>query len=215
MLVSGEWPGYLQSKLQNLIGNDVIAMYYNGAEGDMSPVLNQQADGAYEKIEIYGKKVAEKAFDIYNEIKPKKVKVFYFSYKTLQLPEYKVHPTFMETGGKEYGLDENTVKLVMNMLGPTEVGLGAIRIDDLLIAGVPGEMTAELGLNVKKAIKNKAIKYVAIGGLANEWISYILTRDQYINGGGYESSVSFYGADLGDIISKEVIKTSLPLTKTK
>ncbi len=215
MLVSGEWPGYLQSELQSLIGNDVIAMYYNGAEGDMSPVLNQQADGAYEKIEIYGKKVAEKAFDIYIEIKPKKVKVFYFSYKTLQLPEYKVHPTFMETGGKEYGLDENTVKLVMNMLGPTEVGLGAIRIDDLLIAGVPGEMTAELGLNVKKAIKNKAIKYVAIGGLANEWISYILTRDQYINGGGYESSVSFYGADLGDIISKEVIKTSLPLTKTK
>jgi len=215
MLVSGEWPGYLQSELQNLIGNDVIAMYYNGAEGDMSPVLNQQANGAYEKIELYGKKVAKKAFDIYNEIKPKKVKVFCYSYKTLQLPKYKVHPTFMETGGKEYGLDENTVKLVMNMLGPTEVGLGALRIDDLIIAGVPGEMTAELGLFVKNSIKTKGIECVAIGGLASEWISYIITRDQYINGGGYESSVSFYGPDLGEIISNEVIKTAQQLTKTK
>ncbi len=214
MLVSAEWPGYLQNELQNLIGNNVTALYYNGAEGDMSPILDLHAD-AYEKIEVYGKKVADKAFNIYNEIKSKKVKEFNFSYNIIQLPEHKAHPSFMETGGKEYGLDENTVKIIMNMLAPTEVGLGALRIDNLLIAGVPGEMTAVLGLNVKKAIKNKAVKYVAIGGLANEWISYILTRDQYINGGGYESSMSFYEPDLGDIISKEVIKTALPLTKTK
>lgn len=212
MLVSGEWPGYLQSELQNLIGNGVTAMYYNGAEGDMSPILNQQADNAYEKVELYGKKVAAEAFDIYNEIKSKKVKIFHFSYNTIQLPDHKAHPTFMETGGEEYGLDENTVKLVMNMLGPSEVGLGALRIDDLIIAGVPGEMTAELGLKVKESIKRKAIKYVAIGGLANEWISYILTKDQYINGGGYESSVSFYGPDLGEIISEEVIKTAKSIT---
>ncbi len=212
MLVSAEWPGYLQTELQNLIGNGVTALYYNGAEGDLSPILDQRG-GAYEKVEVYGKKVAVKAFDIYNEIKPKKVKKFRFSYDTIQLPEHKAHPSFMETGGEEYGLDENTVKIVMNMLGPTEVGLGALRINDLIIAGVPGEMTAVLGMNVKKAVKNKAVKYIAIGGLANEWISYILTRDQYINGGGYESSVSFYGADLGDVISNEVIKTALPLTK--
>lgn len=215
MLVSGEWPGYLQKELQTLIGNGVTAMYYNGAEGDISPVLNQQASDAYEKVELYGKKVAKKAFDIYKEIKPKPVTTFQFTYNIIQLPEHKAHPTFMETGGKEYGLDENTVKLVMNMLGPTEVGLGALQINDFLIAGVPGEMTADLGLKVKESIKTKSTKYVAIGGLANEWISYILTRDQYMNGGGYESSVSFYGPDLGEIISNEVIKTALLLTKTK
>ncbi len=211
MLVSGEWPGYLQSDLQNLIGKGVTAMYYNGAEGDQSPILNLQAS-AYEKVEVYGKKVALEAFNIYKEIKSKKVKTFQFSYNTIQLPEHKAHPTFMETGGEEYGLDENTVKLVMNMLGPTEVGLGALRIDDLIIAGVPGEMTAELGIKVKESIKNKSIKFVAIGGLANEWISYILTRYQYVNGEGYESSVSFYGPDLGEIISTEVIKTAKSIT---
>lgn len=212
MLVSAEWPGYLQSELQNLIGGGVTAMYYNGAEGDQSPILDTPGN-AYEKVEIYGKQVANKAFNIYSEIQPKKVEKFNFSYNTIQLPEHKAHPTFMETGGEEYGLDENTVKIVMNMLGPTEVGLGAVRIDDFVISGIPGEMTAVLGLKVKKAIKNKEIKYAAIGGLANEWISYILTSDQYINGAGYESSVSFYGSGLGEIISDEVIKTAKSINK--
>ena len=214
MLVSAEWCGYLQTELQNKIGNDVTVMYYNGAEGDQSPVLDGPIN-AYEKIQIYGEKMAEKAFDIYSEIKPQKNNQFDFNYKTIKLPEYEAHPTFMETGGAEYGLDENTVKMVMAMLGPTEVGLGTIKIGDLIIAGVPGEMTAELGLEVKKSIKQDGTKYVAIGGLANEWISYILSSDQYINGGGYESSVSFYGPELGEIITTKIIDTSKELTKYK
>ena len=214
MLVSAEWPGYLQNELQNLIGNGVTAMFYNGAEGDQSPVLDG-ANNGYQKIEIYGKKIAAKAFDLFNKIKTKKVKELTYSYNVIKLPEHSAHPSFMKTGGEEYGLDENSVKMVMNMLCPTEVGLGAVRIGDLLISWVPGEMTAELGLNVKKTIKNSGIKHVAIGGLANEWICYILSRDQYINGEGYESSVSFYGPDLGDLISNEIIKTALPLTKAK
>ncbi|MCF6334037.1 MAG: neutral/alkaline non-lysosomal ceramidase N-terminal domain-containing protein [Draconibacterium sp.] len=211
MLVSAEWPGYLQRDLQNLIGNGVTAMYYNGAEGDQSPILNEPVN-AYEKIQIYGKKIADKAFDIFNEIKPKKVKTFKSSYNTIVLPEKMAHPSFMETGGAEYGLDENTVKIVLEMLGPKEVGLGALRIGDLIIAGVPGEMTAKLGIEVKNAIKISGVKYVTIGGLANEWVSYILTRDQYINGKGYESSISFYGPGLGEIISTEVIKTAKSIT---
>jgi len=212
MMVSGEWPGYLQSELEDLIGNGVTVMYYNGAEGDQSPILNEALAG-YKKIEVYGKKLAAKAFDLYNEINPGKIKDFKYSYKTITLPEQTAHPSFMKTGGEEYGLNENTVKIVMKMLGPSEVGLGAIRIGDLLISGVPGEMTAELGMQVKRSLKRGGIKYVAIGGLANEWISYILSRDQYINGEGYESSVSFYGPDLGSLISKEIIETAIPLTK--
>jgi hypothetical protein len=214
MQVSAEWPGYLQNELQNLIENGVTAMYYNGAEGDQSPVLNEPGDG-YRKIEIYGKLMASKAFEIYKEIKPKKVKDFNYSYNTIALPEHKAHPSFMKTGGEEYGLDEKTVKIVMDMLGPKEVGLGAVKIGDLLISGIPGELTAELGLKVKNSLKRSGAKNSTIGGLANEWISYILTRDQYIHGEGYESSVSFYGPGLGELITDEIIKTSLPLSQLK
>jgi neutral ceramidase len=214
MEVSAEWPGYLQSELQNKIENGVTVMYYNGAEGDQSPILNESGDG-YQKLEIYGKMMAEKAFDIYKGIKPNTVKDFSSAYNTITLPEHAAHPSFMKTGGEEYGLDEKTVKIVMDMLGPKEVGMGAVKIGDLIIAGIPGELTAELGLKVKNSLKSSGSKYVTIGGLANEWISYILTSDQYIHGEGYESSVSFYGSGLGELISNEAIKTSLPLTNKK
>jgi hypothetical protein len=76
-------------------------------------------------------------------------------------------------------------------------------------------MTAVLGKKVKNAIQEKGIKYVAIGGMANEWISYILDREQYLYGEGYESSMSFYGPGLGDAITEGAIKTALPLSRSK
>jgi neutral ceramidase len=214
MLTSAEWPGYLQTTLQNLIGQGVIAMYYNGSEGDMSTVLNSPKK-AYDKIEIYGKIIAEKAFGLYQTITPVKVQQFKSSYTTSKLPQHAAHPSFMKTGGEEYGLNAQTVKVVMDVLGPKEVGIGAIRIGDLVIAGAPGEMTAVLGQRVKKALRENGSKYVAIGGLANEWISYILSREQYLYGEGYESSVSFYGPDLGDVIVEGMIRTAMPLINHK
>ena len=214
MLVSAEWPGYLQTNLQNLIGKGVTAMYFNGSEGDQSTVLSSDKKG-YEKIEIYGKIIAEKAFDLFKQIKPLEVKEFDYSYQIVPLPEHAAHPSFMKTGGEEYGLNEETVKIVMEVLGPSRVGMGAIRIGDLLISGIPGELTAVLGQKVKSTIKESGIKYVAIGGLANEWIGYILSRDQYLYGEGYESSMSFYGPDFGEAISTGAILSARPLIHSK
>ena len=214
MLVSAEWPGYLQSEMEKSIGNGVTVMYYNGAEGDQSPVYKGQGS-AYEKIQGYGKIIAGKAFDVYKSIQPKTENQLAFSYQIIDLPQQVAHPDFMETGGAEYGLNEETVKVIMDALGPKKVGIGAVRIGDLIIAGIPGELVAELGIEIKQTLKEKGIKHVAIGGLASEWISYILTKEEYVNGGGYESSVSFYGPDLGEIITGAVIKNSLPLTQKK
>ncbi len=80
------------------------------------------------------------------------------------------------------------------------------------MVGAPGELAAGLGLKIKKQLKAKGIEHPTIGGLANEWISYILSADQYNNGEGYESSVSFYGDGLGKVIVDGMLNTSLPLT---
>jgi Neutral/alkaline non-lysosomal ceramidase, N-terminal len=214
MMVSAEWPGYLQNELEKQIGNNVTVMYYNGAEGDQSPVFDANMN-RYEKAEAYGRIMAQKSLELYREIRPFKVKEFYSTYTTIKLPEQKAHPSFMKTGGTEYGLDENSVKIAIKMLAPDETGLGALKIGDLIIAGVPGEMTAVLGLKLKAAMKSYGVRYTVIGGLADEWISYILSQDQYLNGEGYESSVSFYGPGLGDLLSAEILKNLYPLTKLK
>jgi hypothetical protein len=48
-------------------------------------------------------------------------------------------------------------------------------------------------------------EHAVIGGLCNEWISYILTAESYLKAGGYEASMSFYGPELGDRVMKAAV----------
>ena len=80
-----------------------------------------------------------------------------------------------------------------------------MRLVQLVIAGMPGEATAELGLKIKAEIaKMGTAEHVAVGGLADGWISYILSEEEY-HRGGYETSVSFYGPELGAAIVDGVL----------
>lgn len=214
MQVSGGWPGYLQRDLEQKIGNDVTVLYYNGAEGDLSPV-GVGGKTHHEKAGNYGREMADKALQIYQSIKPVSKVKFDYSYSKIDLPKRKVHPSFMETGGEEYNLTPETLKVVLNVMSPENTGIGSVRIGELLLVGAPGELAAGLGLQVKNILKEKGIKNPVIGGLANEWISYILSADQYNNGAGYESSVSFFGEGLGDVIVKGMTDVATPLTKDK
>lgn len=209
MWVSAEWPGYLQRELEAWIGGGITAMYFNGAEGDQSPA---GAVGAspYERLEDYGRKIAIEANKLYRSIKPSQNVAFDYGYQVLSLPERKAHPDFAATGGAEYGIDGAVMKVLLEKLVPEKSASGAVRIGDLLIAGVPGEMAAGLGLEIKSKLREAGIRHPVIGGLANEWISYILSAEEY-NKGGYEASVSFYGADLGRTIVEGTLKAAIPL----
>jgi hypothetical protein len=67
-------------------------------------------------------------------------------------------------------------------------------------------MTAQLGMSVKSQVREATgVPHVAIGGLADEWISYILYAEEYRKG-GYEASVSFYGETLGQCVVEGAIR---------
>jgi hypothetical protein len=71
---------------------------------------------------------------------------------------------------------------------------------DLVVIGISGELGVQLGQQIKKEAKQiTGAKHPIIGGLADEWLSYILTLEQY-KLGQYEASVSFYGPKLGETI---------------
>jgi hypothetical protein len=211
MLVSGGWPGYLQRELEDWIGQDVVAMYYNGPQADQS-VRAEGAGSHYEKAEKYGRTMAINVRKVYNNIRPAEDIPFAYNFKIIPLPDREAHPDFMETGGKEYGLDEEKINILLEQVFPVQTSIGACRLGDLLIVGAPGELIAELGLNIKADLLGRGIKYPVIGGLANEWISYILSEEEY-HKGGYESSVSFYGKDLGAVIVAGMMETAIPLTE--
>jgi hypothetical protein len=216
MLFSGDWPGQLQRTVEAAVGEGVSAMYYNGAEGDQAPIARPDSgDSPWEKSGRYGLELGLVAADMWNKTDTARDIAFDFHLESVQLPERRWHPEFMATGGKEYGLSESNMGELLAKLTPTKTTSGSLRLGDLVIVGIPGEMAAGLGLRIKS--ETKAIigaQHPVIGGLANEWISYILTPESYLRGSGYEASMSFYGPELGDRLTKAAIAGAGHLSPT-
>ncbi|MCW5555012.1 MAG: neutral/alkaline non-lysosomal ceramidase N-terminal domain-containing protein [Verrucomicrobiae bacterium] len=214
MLFSGDWPGHLQRSMEALIGPDVVALYYNGAEGDQSPTPPAEAGSRWERAERYGREMGIQAWRVWDKIEPSEVKEFAYYTETIRLPKIAWHPDFMGTGGAEYGLNETMIGGLLKALQPTQTRSTAFRLGDLVILGVPGEMAAELGMELKqRARESTGARNVAIGGLADEWVSYILPAEEWRRG-GYEASVSFYGETLGSTMVEGVLRAANGLGKT-
>ncbi len=206
MWVSGGWPGYMQREVEAVIGSGVTCMYYNGAEGDQSPRLPpggpREAGSNYERAEMLGRHVGLIAAETHRNITPTAPKQLGFALHSVKLPAAQIHPKMMESGGAEYGFDDVTVDKILNEISPRETTVQAVRLDDWLVASVPGEMVVALGLKIKDSLRSAGAKHPTIGGLGNEWISYILTAEEYAQG-GYEASVCFYGPTLGAAITQK------------
>lgn len=201
MSFSGGWPGHLQRTMESLIGKDVTVMYYNGAQGDQSPVPRPDSGSSHwERAECYGRDLALLAHRSWRSIRPRRITTFEFHRQEIRMPERMWHPNFQKTGGAEYGLTEDLLAEMLPAMFPQMSASISFRLDDLVIVGIPGELAAKMGLEIKSQAKfATGAKYAAIGGLADEWISYILTAQEYQRG-GYEASVSFYGPELGERI---------------
>lgn len=210
MLFSGGWPGHLQRTLEALIGHDVVGLFYNGAEGDQSPIPPPHARSQWERAERYGRELGIAAWRTYEQITPKPVSAFEVSVATVALPKGSWHPDFLKTGGAEYGLNEAMMQGFVDRLLPRETHCTGFRFGDLLLVGVPGEMSAELGLELKARLRQADPEaVVTIGGLADEWISYILSAAEYRRG-GYEASMSYYGEQLGMMIVEGGMRAAGP-----
>jgi len=192
--------------MEALIGQGVTAMFYNGAEGDQSPTPPAEASSNWERAERYGREMGIQAWRAWGKIQPVQVKVFGYHAETIPLPKRTWHPDFMKTGGAEYGLSEAMMPGFLNALQPTQTRSTCFRMGDLVILGVPGEMAAQLGMEVKaKARRITGASSVTIGGLADEWVSYIPPAEEYRKG-GYEASMSFYGETLGSTLVEGVLR---------
>ncbi len=209
MMFSGDWPGHMQRTVEALIGGGSTALYYNGAQGDQSPIARPGSGGDWEKAERYGRELGIQVWKVWHTITPKRTTEFAYHVEPISLPARRWHPDFMKTGGAEYGLNENNVRKIIDQMQPVATHSICLRLGDLFIAGVPGEMAATLGDQVKARISaSTGARHVVIGGLADEWISYILSPEEYRKG-GYEASVSFYGESLGPVVVEGVVRGAI------
>lgn len=201
MMFSAGWPGALQQTIESVIGDGVTAMYYNGAQGDQAPVARPDSGNSrWEMAAKYGLQLGLITAKHWEQIATQPDVTFDYHLQPIDLPIRSWHPDFMSTGGKEYGLSEALLRDMLPRLSPEKTTSGSLRLGELMMIGIPGELAAGLGLELKQQAKQiSGAQYPVIAGLANEWVSYILTPEDYRQG-KYESSISFYGETLGPTI---------------
>lgn len=203
MLISGEWPGYMQRYVSGHVEGNPVVLYTNGPEGDQS-VAGAQGATAFERVQNYGETIGEKVVDLLDETEPTGSD-FDFVLKELELPERVISAAFKYSAGQEYKLTEEEIEAATKGLFPSQAPLGAVRIGDILLMYIPGEPIAAVGLAMEKAARESGFRYPAVVSLGNDLIGYILTPEEYRQG-GYESAVSFYGESLGPLLVGETAK---------
>ncbi len=201
MEVSAEFPGVLQNRLERELGQGTVALFMNGALGDVSPVADVGKDD-HDRVQRYGNQLADHALRLLKAARSVPARL---QARQLQvnLPEAQPHPEFQESAGREYKIPDALLKQIARQIIPPTAPISTVTIGDLLLIGFPGEPISSIGLQAREIGQEAGYRRVAPVSLVNDWIGYILTKHEY-NKGGYEATVSFNGPDLGDRIVQGV-----------
>ena len=125
-------------------------------------------------------------------------------------------------GTKEYPLGEVSVLIADPLSYPRWISVQVIRIGDLLMVTVPGEATAEMGARIKDAVLGEAqsidptITSVALVGLANQFVSYFTTPEEYA-AQHYEGGSTIFGPRAGEYLQHALVSfttTTLSIGET-
>lgn len=163
--LSGDWPGAFQRALESRVGCPVL--YLNGAEGDVAP-QPPPGPGPFARAEGMGAALAERAAGLLIGIENR--------------------PSGGTIAYVERGVDLPSPTLPSH---PTRSVVGLLELGGRRLFCVPGEASADLGLELKRRFPGAWVI-----GLANDHLGYFLSEAEYRRG-GYERLMSFYGPQMG------------------
>ncbi|MDX6200047.1 MAG: neutral ceramidase [Actinomycetota bacterium] len=91
---------------------------------------------------------------------------------------------------------------------PKAVPLTVARVGERIIGTIPGEMTVDMGRRVRTALAKAAppgVSGVQLSGLANEYMSYFVTPEEY-DAQHYEGGSTMYGRQASVLMQEELVK---------
>ncbi len=203
LLISADYPGAVVGFLERA-KDGVGAMFFNGACGNIDPIINLRAwgTGTFREVERMGTIIGAEALKVLEQTAGKfnvKIKVGIESFEPplRKVPSLKEAQRVFEEKGQlleklreekaeiekvnraDYDLlqarfTRNLAKRIEEGEASTEVQV--IVLDETVFLGIPGEMYTELGLDIKQRARELGFKNVIIAELANDLIGYIPTR---------------------------------------
>ncbi len=202
--ISADWCGAMTAKLDAANnGKSGVSLFLNGAEGDASPVADKGKTDE-ERVTLYAERMVNAVQEQRRESKPQTNPTLTYHEHVFDLPPRKPNGLFYAAAGS-LGASIPQAKQFVNALMPKKTRLTFAQIGDVLLMGFPCEPTSELGLKAKALARKSGYRYPLVVALTNDWLGYALMPEQYKNG-GYETGMSFYGTNFGDVLLAETEK---------
>jgi len=209
-MISADMPCHMKRVLRGALGGDVLPVYLNGCCGDINhiDVARETGDG-YEHSILMGRVLAGEAIKTLAWVETQPVDTVAAASKTLDIPLRTVTPEELaqaeellaaQDGPIEWPEtteveDEEGFRLLQVLWAHGTVALAksrteslsaevqALRIGQVGVVGLPGEIFTEHGLAIKE---RSPFPVTMVVELANEWHGYVPTRHAFAEG-GYET----------------------------
>jgi len=192
---SGDNMGYAERYVEAELPG-VIAMFTNGAEGDVAPTGGTGSDD-WEEAESIGEKLGSMVLDIRSGITTETSLELDGVHKFIDLPVPFFRPAmFAEDMEFLYWF----AIYLSGLVEQDNTNFTGIRIGSAVFVTMPGEPITQVGLDVKDYAEALGFDDAFVVGLANGHIGYITTAEEYWQG-GYESGATLHGEGTGEVIT--------------
>lgn len=182
-LFSADFVGYARKYLQSSLGFNVCPIYFNGAQGDIIPVISNEND-RFDACDSLGKSLAEAVKMIWDETATD---------DSLQINTQKDSYAFKpQTTPFGLALPLNVYKSEMNLI---------VFNQSHAFITVPGELSCLYDKRLKDTGNKLGFSHVSIFGLTNDAHGYIILPESWQHK-TFESGLSFGGEGYGDITEK-------------
>jgi hypothetical protein len=205
--ISANWIHYLERAIRRQFGTGVVVVYLGGFAGDVTQVDNFDETAAPrgdDYARLIGGRVGAEANKVLLSMKPSApapIQVAFSKYvegrripsaERLAKSKAIVAQPRGERPSEEWTFAKEIVLLdaLLAKQKSVEIELQAIAIGPMLYLAAPGEIFAQLGLDIRKASR---FAYNNPVSLANGCVGYIPTREAFdASGGGYEQRLTSY-----------------------
>ncbi len=215
LLISADAVGVAEKTIERELGGKVVAIWAQGAEGDVSPKHK-----GFEGIEKSGGMLAHTVLAALDDIATESTIDLDVATTTVRFRKPKLHYSCDRPGDSEESplIGELNFCEIYKLVSGSSFSVGiplegliersfpfkVLRMGKTVILFVPGEPLTTLGLELKAGAKALGYETPFVFGLSNDHMSYVADKASYEEG-GYEAIATLFGKDQAAIVKKTLL----------
>lgn len=182
-LFSADFVGFAREHIRELIGDNVEAIYFNGAQAEILPKVSEST---FDQCEVIGSSLAQTVFNIWNGTETSSEMIL-----ETENVKYSFIPAQTPFG----------IKIPLDSY-ETEINLIVFNGKDAFVT-ISGELSCAYELRFKEKGNALGFAHLSILGLVNDAHGYIILPEAWRRK-TKESYLSFGGENYGDVVEEKV-----------